>query len=144
MAESGNKQAVLMSIHPRFAELIMDGKKTVEFRKCCFSKNVRIVLVYITSPVGKIAGSFRVKGLDVSSPTSLWRRHQHFGGISKEEFSDYFKGRTKGVAIELTNATRFEDEFPLDSLRTGMKAPQSFCYIDEKHAEKMVGYALAD
>ena len=133
-----------MSIHPRFADLIMDGKKTVEFRKCGFSKNVRIVLVYITSPVGKIAGSFRVKGLDISSPTSLWRRHRFSGGISEEEFSDYFKDRTKGVAIELTNAIRFEDELPLDSLRPGMKAPQSFCYIDEKHAEKIAGFAIVE
>lgn len=51
---------VLLSIKPRFAEAILDGRKKYEFRKNKFSeKDINCVYIYSTSPIRKIVGIFK-------------------------------------------------------------------------------------
>ncbi len=41
----------LMSIHPQYANAIVEGTKRVEFRKRPLARNVTHVIVYATAPV---------------------------------------------------------------------------------------------
>ncbi|HET6989695.1 MAG TPA: ASCH domain-containing protein, partial [Bacteroidia bacterium] len=49
---------VLLSIKPKYAKAIIDGKKKVEFRKLPFKLNVNKVYIYSSAPEQKIIGYF--------------------------------------------------------------------------------------
>ena len=52
---------VLLSVKPKYAELIMMGCKKYEFRKVIFSnKHIDLTYIYSSSPVKKIIGTFRI------------------------------------------------------------------------------------
>ena len=52
--------SIIMSIHPKYADLILEGKKTIELRnsdiKALRNKQGRTVYLYAISPVKKIVG----------------------------------------------------------------------------------------
>ncbi len=50
MGASATGRHVVMSVHPRFAEAIMDGRKKIEFRKRPLADDVSVVWVYATAP----------------------------------------------------------------------------------------------
>ena len=64
-----------MAIQPGYAEAILAGVKTVEFRKRLLAPDIETVLVYETSPTKAIVGSFAVKCMEVASPEVIWGRH---------------------------------------------------------------------
>ena len=70
---------VILSIHPKWAKLIYDGKKTIEWRKIVpscllpihLSNEKLTVYLYETAPVKKVTGYFICNGLvrvDFSEP----------------------------------------------------------------------------
>ena len=53
--------ALLLSIHPEYAEKIFDGTKRVELRRVRPRlQNGDLVIVYVSSPVKAVCGAFRV------------------------------------------------------------------------------------
>ena len=51
---------VLLSVKPKYAEKIVEGKKKYEFRRAIFQKqNIEKVYIYSSSPVSKIVAAFR-------------------------------------------------------------------------------------
>jgi predicted transcriptional regulator len=79
-----------MSIHPEYANKILNGTKKVEFRKWMFSNVPSIVIIYSTSPISRVVGYFFVDGIDASDPLSLWEKYKEAGGIQRKEYNHYF------------------------------------------------------
>lgn len=53
--------AILLSIHPKWAKKIYSGEKTVEYRKSIPKyENAITVYMYETSPIRKVTGCFRM------------------------------------------------------------------------------------
>lgn len=121
----------LLSIKPEFAEKIFSGEKGFEFRKATFSRDVSSIVLYVTAPVGKIVGEFKVVSILEDTPASLWEQTRDQAGISKQFFFTYFKGRKKAFAIEIGNPRKYEEA--IDPYRHGQKfvPPQSFRYLPE-------------
>ena len=121
----------LLSIKPEFAEKIFSGEKGFEFRKATFSRDVSSIVLYVTAPVGKIVGEFKVVSILEDTPASLWEQTRDQAGISKQFFFTYFKGRKKAFAIEIGNPRKYEEA--IDPDRDGQKfvPPQSFRYLPE-------------
>lgn len=65
---------VLLSLKPKYAEMILSGKKTVELRKRWANKEVDKVWIYATEPVGKILGYFEEGTVWTASPKVYGRR----------------------------------------------------------------------
>lgn len=118
-----------MSIHPKYASKILDGSKTIEFRKRPISEEVENVIVYMTSPVKKVVGEFSVEKQVVMSPSELWDKYGVFGGISHKEFLAYYGCAKQAVGILIKGVTSFEVHRPLTSYGEGIKPPQSFQYL---------------
>tara|TARA_B100000965_G_scaffold88138_2_gene71484 strand:- start:932 stop:1369 length:438 start_codon:yes stop_codon:yes gene_type:complete len=118
----------LLSIHPRFARRILEGKKRVEFRKRGFGRAVTHVVVYATQPVGRVVGFFTVKRVSIATPRSLWADYCSVGGIGGDEFWRYYQGKSEGCAIEVADVWALERPIPLGDLGS-MGAPQSFAYL---------------
>jgi len=52
------------------------------------------VVVYITSPVGQVAGEFKVDDIITDDVDALWDRTETQAGISRSGFFDYFAAGT--------------------------------------------------
>lgn len=118
---------------PRFAEAILDGRKTVELRRRPPRRAVSTALIYSTSPVKAVTGSARVCGV-VEAPTrELWDRYGPYTDLNEIEYLAYFSGATRGGAVLLSEPERL-DPIELSVIRArhrGWNPPQSFGYLAE-------------
>ncbi|MCK9406791.1 MAG: ASCH domain-containing protein [Methanothrix sp.] len=121
---------VLLSIKPKFAEAIIDGRKRYEFRKSKFAnKDINRVYIYATSPIKKIIGIFKISNIIEESPSALWDLLKDHAGISEEEFFNYFGNKGTGFAIEIKSVEKFENPIDPKTLIPNFVPPQSFHYI---------------
>lgn len=121
---------VLLSIKPKFAEAIIDGRKRYEFRKSKFAKkDINRVYIYATSPVKKIIGTFKISNIIEDRPSALWDRLKDYAGISEEEFFDYFGSKETGFALEIKDVQKFENPIDPRALIPNFVPPQSFHYF---------------
>jgi type I restriction enzyme S subunit len=121
---------VLLSIKPKFAESIINGRKKYEFRKNAFSKkNIGRVYIYSTTPIKKVVGIFRISKIIEDKPSTLWHQLKDEAGISEEEFFDYFKNREVGFAFEIVKVEKFETPVDPKNVLPNFVPPQSFCYL---------------
>ena len=128
------ERALLLSLRPRFAELVLAGAKTVELRR------VRptvppgaVTLLYASAPTCALLGVAAVVAVHVAVHERIWRRHGRHTGITRIEYDAYFEGTSDAVAITLTAVRRLPQPVPLPELRRGREwfhPPQSFRYLD--------------
>jgi predicted transcriptional regulator len=129
MAPETARSVVLLPIHPKYANSILDGTKRVEFRKQRFARDISHVVVYATTPLKQVLGYFEVSGIVEAAPKALWKKFRLVGGIGHDDFMDYFAERRRGIAIEVKRAWRCGQPKPLRSFLPGKYAPQGFAYV---------------
>ena len=121
---------ILISLEPRHAENILEGRKRVELRRRTMNVTIgSTVWMYAKLPVGSIIGRAIVAAIHVLAPATLWRRFGAVSGISRSEFFEYFAGRDQGIALELSDCRRLSHAFDLEALRRfhhGFQPPQFF------------------
>lgn len=121
---------VLMSIKPEYVRRIFSGEKKYEFRRRVFKKVVTAVVVYATSPIGKIYGEFHIVEIIEGTPSSIWQRCWRDAGISKKDFFAYFKGSEKAYALSVGSYTEYHSK-PSICSKYHCRPPQSYCYVEE-------------
>lgn len=126
-----------MAIHPRYAQAILSGRKTIEFRKRALAPDVRTVLIYETSPTQAIVGEFDLQEHVVESPDELWNQFGAMGGICKADYAAYYAGRPEAIGLAIATARRYNRPVPLSSLEPRSPVPQSFTYIDKRTLERI-------
>lgn len=129
-------KSILLSIHPKWAKLIYEGKKTVEWRKNYPKKtgSMSTYFLYETAPVCKITGYVTVNGYYA---TDFKREHpvneilEKEGCVIKEELVKY-QGESDCIyAWQIRSARKFRTPRTLDYF--GLKrAPQSWQYVGVK------------
>lgn len=128
----------MISIRPKYVELIRAGMKRVEFRRRPFARDVACVVIYATSPVRKLAGFCEVEGAVVDTPAVLWARCGPAAGLSREALFRYLDGVDRGFAIELGPFRPFADGLALSALGID-RPPQSFRYLPVSALADLVG-----
>jgi predicted transcriptional regulator len=131
-------RAVLLSVKPRYSELIVAGSKRVEFRRVWAAEPVRWVAVYSSSPAQVIVGIVEVESVVVATPTALWQLNGTLGGgLTRDELRSYFAGRRQGFALLL--GRRFVPPQPIVPAKVvpTFRAPQSFRYLTETEAKRI-------
>ena len=125
-----NKNSVLLSIKPAFANLIVDGIKTVELRRK-FPENLKSkCYIYSSSPTKAIIGECYIERVEKCSLEKLWENYSEKSLIGWEEFSDYFAGQDYGNALILSKYVRYPVAIKLEEKIASGRPPQSFCYIN--------------
>ncbi|MEY2496156.1 MAG: hypothetical protein QOJ45_2648 [Verrucomicrobiota bacterium] len=124
---------LLISVRPKFAEMIFDGSKTVELRR------VRprvgkggVAIVYVSSPIKQLQGAFEIAKVVSASPSVLWNRYGAKAGITRKEFFEYFAGKILGHALVIKRAWKLAVSTCLSCLKRtqrGFHPPQSFHYV---------------
>lgn len=122
---------VLLSVKPRFAEAILAGKKTYEFRRAPFRRpGVRRVVLYASSPVCRVVGEFHLEEILTLDLDKLWVVTRHGGGIDRNYFDEYFAGRATGHALKVRSPRRYRHPLCLRDDLGVARAPQSFMYLE--------------
>ncbi len=119
---------ILLSIKPDFAKKIFKEEKKFEYRKS-IPKGIKEVVVYASSPIKKIIGSFTVKKVLENTPQKIWKNTQQFAGISKAFFDKYYRGKEIALAIEIDKIKKFSIKKELSEYQI-TTPPQSFCYLN--------------
>lgn len=124
-------KSVLLSIKPKYVNSILSGEKKFEFRKIIpRSDDVTHVYIYSSYPVQKIVGKFSLKDVLHASPAEIWERCSQYGGISKNDFFEYYNGKTLAYSLSITDLEIFEEAIcPYNTFKK-FTAPQSFLYYD--------------
>jgi len=132
---------ILISIHPRYAEKILKGEKTIELRRR-FPKVKGRLSIYSTSPVKSVVGYAEIEDVHYLPLKDLWTEFKDKAGIKEIDFLDYFTGLTHGYGVQIKNPIRFRYPLHIDYLKQnyGIGAPQSHRYLNEKHEGLFHGF----
>lgn len=128
---------IFVSIHPQYADKILDGLKTIELRRrfpTLDGFNGRL-LIYSTTPVQSVIGFAEIEEVHHLPIKKLWSEFSKEAQIEKTDFLNYFTGVTHGYAVQLKNPKRFAEPLSIEYLKQnyGMIAPQSYRYLSEEH-----------
>jgi predicted transcriptional regulator len=126
---------VLLSINPEFAEKILSGQKEYEFRKTPIRKadTVDKVILYASSPVQRIVGTFKIYQIVSGSPKELWERYGGKSGIDcQQRFMQYYRGKQEGYAIEIRDPHRLPIRIDPTEYINEFTPPVSFQYVSEE------------
>ncbi|MFA5574397.1 MAG: hypothetical protein WC994_05015 [Brumimicrobium sp.] len=123
---------VILSIKPVYANAILEGVKTVEFRKRIFKKNVDKIFIYSSSPIKMIVGYFTFSNIVEDTPENLWKIFHQVGGINKDDFFEYYKETEKGFGIVIKEVVKFEAEKDPMEFIENFTAPQSYVYLERE------------
>jgi predicted transcriptional regulator len=130
-----DNEHILISLEPRHAENILEGRKVIELRRRTMNVAPGATLwIYAKQPVGSIIGRATVSAIHVCAPSTLWRKFGSLCGISRAEFFKYFAGISQGTALELTRCRRLNGAFTLQSLRqhdSRFQPPQFFVRLKQ-------------
>lgn len=130
---------LIISLKPRYADLVFEGLKKVELRRRIASQTSnRDVFIYVSSPVRKLRGGFRVGQVWEGSPEAVWRVVSELSTLEKREFDAYFRGQAVAYALEVTNVWEYLDPASLSWLRNRFDdfvVPQSWRYAKTEEEE---------
>ena len=126
---------IVASIHPRHAQAILDGTKTVELRRKVWRMGAEIdrMFLYETAPTSALVGHVRVGVCRTMPPDELWGHLGARTGVTREEFDAYFDGRDEAHGIGLEWSCRYDHPHPITDLGLE-RPPQSWCYVPEPGA----------
>lgn len=120
---------MLFSIKPKYANVILQGKKEYEFRKKRCRDGVTKIVFYSSSPQKQVVGEAEIEEIIEGSPTKIWEIAKHAAGITRKAFYDYYRGRHTAVAYKLKNVVVYEEPKELSDYGIS-HAPQSYVYLD--------------
>lgn len=125
-------RAVLLSVKPKYSDLILSREKLVEFRRSWARDDIRLVVIYASSPQQRLVATVPVNEVVHASPSKLWEYcRSHGGGLTRRELYDYFSGKSKGYAVLLGKVKRMRKPVDPRSLLENFSPPQSFRYLTE-------------
>lgn len=135
---SPTDSSILLSVKPRFSTLIVEGSKTVEFRRSIPAKSIRTIAIYASAPIQSIVALVDVKETIEARPTRLWTiSKENGGGLTKAELMDYFSSKDVGFAFLLENVRVFKTPVAPKKFFEFFTAPQSFKYLTENEIQKL-------
>lgn len=128
--ENENK-VILLSIKPRYSELIFRGEKTIELRKVFPAHYGGYVLVYESRPAKKITGILKIGEIRVKNVGELMKLADE-AKVTRTFIRKYFGKRSTGFIIEIVEKFEFTKKIPLRELKKkiGFVPPQNFRYIE--------------
>jgi predicted transcriptional regulator len=131
---------LLVSIHPKYVELILSGQKTVELRRRCPRLNSGHALIYATAPQMELIASFQVASVVRAPLESLWESVREVAGVTRSEFEAYFKGLELGVAIRIAGVAKLRAPIGLKEIRAvlgNFHPPQGFHYLSADQVARL-------
>lgn len=135
------RHVLLLSIRPEYAKKIFDGTKKIELRRVRPRlEQGDLVLVYASSPIKALLGSFEVERVIEKLVINLWQDAEKQAGINLQDFFNYYAGKSVGFGICLKNIHTFAPPVDLESLRkewSDFRPPQGYRYLTPSEFERV-------
>ena len=123
---------LLLSLKPCYADLVFQGLKKAELRRRIPCIENRDVFIYVSSPVRRLRGGFRVEHVWSGSPEDVWKEVEEIARVERREFDAYYAGRTVAYALRISDVWEYDEPIHLEVLRTQLPdfvVPQSWRYV---------------
>lgn len=133
--------ALLLSVHPPFAESIISGTKTAEVRKQRPSARPgTLIIIYATKPIGAIVGTARLSGISQGSPEEMWSKYQSRVGITRDEYYGYLKNTPTAYILLIERVQQLAPLLTLEKMRESIEfhPPQGYRYVSEYMLHNLV------
>jgi predicted transcriptional regulator len=137
-----SNRVMVLSVHPRHVDRILDGSKTVELRRTRPTVAPgQPVAIYATLPAGALVATCEIEAIEVGSPASIWKSAGAAARVSQSEFDLYFTDATQAVALRLTTVRRLKECVTLEQLRAGrqFQPPQTWHFFNGQQLTTMLG-----
>ncbi|MBK8762003.1 MAG: ASCH domain-containing protein [Sulfuritalea sp.] len=136
-------KTIVLSIKPKYVDLILAGTKTVEFRRAWAAEKVDMIVLYASAPIQKIVGVAHVSDVVAAKPSLLWGYcKERGGGLKRSELFAYMDGKAKGFAILLGDVKQFDHSIAPSRVITKFSPPQSFRYMTATEVRKLEKIAM--
>lgn len=120
---------MLLSIKPKYAKVILEGKKQYEFRKSRPKGSVNRIILYASAPQKQVVGEATIEEILEGTPKEIWEIAKTAAGITKKFYFSYYAGKNRAIAYKLKDIVIYE--YPKELSDYGVnQAPQSFVYLD--------------
>jgi predicted transcriptional regulator len=137
-----HQNILLLSIKPKYADMILSGTKKVELRRVRTRlKNDDLVLIYVSSPTKALVATFEVDKIIqneiLAKPKDInnfWQIIKNLAGISSNEYKTYYNNASIIVAIFIKNVNKLHNPIELETLRARIprfQPPQSYRYLKD-------------
>ena len=136
-------EAMVLSLKPRYAKLVFEGKKTAELRRRAPARprGGTVVLVYVTRPAMELRGQFRLKDVREGPPDEVWDAVSEDACVERMDFDAYYAGRDVAYALEITDVREYEEPVTLAELREmfgSFVVPQSWRYARAEERDRFL------
>jgi predicted transcriptional regulator len=126
---------LIFSVKPRFAQKILDQKKTVEIRRRFSNRWLgQTINLYASAPLMSLVGEARIAGITKNTPEAIWQKYHNQIGCSRREFDMYAGDAMELFAIELDHAESYRKSVPIaqlsDVMHQHLRAPQSYYTLE--------------
>lgn len=129
--DSPGGRAALLSIKPKYADLILAGSKRIELRRSWPDEEIGVLVLYSSAPVQRLVGVVYIETVRIEPPDKLWTLATEFGGgVTREEFDDYFHGKRKTFGIMIKSVDVAERQLDPKGVFEEFVPPQSYMYLD--------------
>ena len=136
------KKNVLLSIKPKFALEIVEGKKTIELRRKFPVDKVigGIAVIYASSPLQKIIGYARIENVLFLSLDQIWCQYGEQSRVEQGFFNQYYNNLTHGFAVQLIKPVKLKKQVSLQELKDNysITPPQSYRYLSQEILEAIL------
>ena len=140
---SSADRVMVLSIHPRHVEKILEGTKSVELRRTRpLVTPGQPVAIYATLPSGALVATCRISEVHAGTPASIWQLVGDDTGVTRAEFEVYFKGADSAVALRLDTVTALVGQISLQQLRAQGRSfhpPQTWHFLDRQRLVQLLG-----
>jgi predicted transcriptional regulator len=131
-------RAVLLSIKPKYADLIMAGTKTVELRRSWSAMDAGLMVIYSSMPVQRLVGIATIERVEIRDVEGLWQLAcDHGGGLTKDELEGYFKGKKTAYGVMIRSVQLAESPVDPKTLFADFTPPQSFLYLSPSDYQRV-------
>jgi len=129
----------LLSIKPKYADLILAGTKTVELRRSWPSNDIGVMVIYSSAPVQRLTGLALIKEIKECDFESLWSVSQaNGGGVTYEELQEYIDKKKHSYGVMLGRVLPAEVLADPKELFPNFTPPQGFLYLSPQEFQEVV------
>ena len=132
---------VLISIKPKYVDLIIAGEKRYELRRGGSTVQAGdTLLLYSTSPEKALVATCHVRRTLTDTPSRILRAVNSGAGIGKKEYAQYFKGASRATAFELGQIKCLSARLDLRELKKlwgDARVPRSYRFLTDNEARSL-------
>jgi predicted transcriptional regulator len=137
--EQPSGRAVLLSIKPKYVDLILAGSKRVELRRSWPSNDIGVMVLYSSAPIQRLVGLAFIDRVEECDFENLWRiADANGGGVTYEELKTYVHGKKTSFGIMIQRVKKAEVQVDPKTLFPAFTPPQSFLYINPEDFQRII------